>query len=272
MSDSNHNSICLQYRDIDNVRLFRWLFCGHRVILTVRFDFQHGVYYWCSIWAICLKSQNAPFFLKCMGQTDGRITPKLNAPTPSVEGTMIITKISYRNMTENDEKNIISSNVCITVTLCGCSIIMTLQCTTLNHWALQLESHYIWASKGKWALVIKAEENDTSCGTSWILSRARMWSSVSMDGDNPPWRQNIYRQVKLTSDKNKKNSNTTTATVHLHRTNHNATFCPLTNKHIWWQYSLQCWHCRLQGSSYTPQKIAILRSRNFSQIRQLIAK
>jgi len=68
-----------------------------------------------------------------MGQTDGRITPKLNAPTPSVEGTMIITKISYRNMTENDEKNIISSNVCITVTLCGCSIIMTLQCTTLNH-------------------------------------------------------------------------------------------------------------------------------------------
>ena len=90
--------------------------------------------------------------------------------------------------------------------------------------------HVIWATKGKWALVIKLEENDTSCGTSWILSRARIWSSVSMDGDNPPWRQNIYKQVQPASDENKKVWNTTTASVHLHRTDHNAMFCPLINK------------------------------------------
>lgn len=103
----------------------------------------------------------------------------------------------------------------------------------------------------KWALVIKVVENDASCGTSWILSRARTWSSVSMDGDNPPWRQNIYKQVKPTSDEDKNNWNITTATVHLHRTDHTAALYQLINKHIWWRCSLQCRHCRLKWSIVT---------------------
>ena len=37
----------------------------------------------------------------------------------------------------------------------------------------------------------------TSWGTSWILSRALTWSSVSMDGDSPPWRQNIYKYNQI---------------------------------------------------------------------------
>ena len=32
----------------------------------------------------------------------------------------------------------------------------------------------------------------TSCGTSCSLSRARMWSRVSMLGERPPWRQKIW--------------------------------------------------------------------------------
>jgi len=33
-----------------------------------------------------------------------------------------------------------------------------------------------------------------SCGTSWSRSNARMWSSVSIDGDKPPCRQNICQK------------------------------------------------------------------------------
>jgi len=32
----------------------------------------------------------------------------------------------------------------------------------------------------------------TSCGTSCMRSSALIWSNVSMDGDKPPCRQNIY--------------------------------------------------------------------------------
>ena len=31
-----------------------------------------------------------------------------------------------------------------------------------------------------------------SCGTSWILSIERIWSSVSIEGDRPPCKQKIY--------------------------------------------------------------------------------
>lgn len=34
----------------------------------------------------------------------------------------------------------------------------------------------------------------TSCGTSWILSNALMWSSVSMEGDKPPCKQKIWKR------------------------------------------------------------------------------
>lgn len=32
--------------------------------------------------------------------------------------------------------------------------------------------------------------------TSCILSKALAWSSVSMEGDRPPWRQKICRAIK----------------------------------------------------------------------------
>ena len=44
------------------------------------------------------------------------------------------------------------------------------------------------------AFLIKGNHVLASCGTSCILSRARIWSNVSIDGDNPPCKQKIWNK------------------------------------------------------------------------------
>ena len=51
----------------------------------------------------------------------------------------------------------------------------------------------------------------TSCGTSCTRSRALTWSSVSMAGDKPPWRQKIWKQTKLDGEASKQTKNSTNA-------------------------------------------------------------
>ena len=78
--------ISVRFRDIDDIhfkiKAVSATSGGHRATLTVEFDFQRGVFYWCSVVTIGLKVYR--FCPRGMGrtdrQTDGRTAASLNAP------------------------------------------------------------------------------------------------------------------------------------------------------------------------------------------------